>query len=327
MGNFSGDRVDSYEKKISVQQAFRMYQSGKLVFPVTPSVGRAKKIERVSETVEVILRGIALQVVYMSERQDGSLLVLDSDDRLQHFMGFLEGVYPVLRLEFFTELDGYKLEQMEQKFPRWTSLVYDYKISFQIMEYTTPRYMHMQVGNYIERWNFTREQGVRNGLYGKELEEFLSSCEKELGRASGFLSRQILNRQYMVLRILMYRFVFEGEIRGRYEESMGLQQLLDRAVECLRIKDRLWERENGDDLRLATREIVSWGRRVDFDLAREKGKEWQAKILGYLYNVVWICKKRIVLCSGGWSRLGLMNGFGGYPWRKGEFCQYPKALW
>ena len=102
-----------------------MYQSGKLVFPVTPSVGRAKKIERVSETVEAILLGIALPVVYVSERQDGSLLVLDSDDRLQHFMGFLEGVYSGLRLEFFTELDGYKLEQMEQQFPRWTSLVYD----------------------------------------------------------------------------------------------------------------------------------------------------------------------------------------------------------
>lgn len=73
--------------------------------------------------------------------------------------------------------------------------------------------MHMQMGNYIEKWNFTREQGIRNELYGKELQDSLFFLEQSLGQSAYFFSKQKLNRQYMILRILMYRFVFDGDIQ------------------------------------------------------------------------------------------------------------------
>ena len=147
MEKFSGNYIDSYEKKLSVGQIYQMYQERKVVFPMAPLMKRVTKIERISQILEIILLGLALPAVYVSERQNGSLLILEADDRLRCLIEFLEGHYPVRELEFYPELAGLGIEQMEQRFPRMTSWLYDYRFSFQIIEYTTPRYMHMQMGN------------------------------------------------------------------------------------------------------------------------------------------------------------------------------------
>lgn len=291
MGNFSGSHIDSYEKKLSVRRIYGMCREGRIVFPVIPWTVSPKKTEKISETVELLLLGVALPIVYVSERQDGSLVVLDGDDRLRYLVEFLERDYPVRGMEFFPELNGCGMEEMERKFPGRASFLYDRWISFQIIEYTTERYLHLQVGNYIGGWSFTREQGVRNELYGERLERFLSSMVKELGRSAWFFSRWNLNRQYMVLRILMYRFVFCGEIQNMQEDGMGLQELLDRTVSCIMKRGMLWEEEFGSDLRDATRVIGNWEREADFDLTADKGKEQQARKLGYLYNAVWMCRE------------------------------------
>lgn len=291
MSGFSVRHIDTYEKKIPVYQLQRMCQDKRLVFPAVLSGKKGKRAERVSETLETILLGIALPVIYASERQDGSLLVLDSSDRLRDLMEFLGGRYLVAGLEFYPELNGYGLEQLEQSLPRVTSLIYNYKISFQIIEYTTPKYMHMQVGNYIEKWNFTREQGVRNKLYGERLERLLGFLERNLGTSADFFSGYRLNRQYMMLRILMYRFVFEEEIHTEYDEDMGLQQLLDRTAECLAAEDDQRIVEFADDFSNATKKLKRLEKKAGFDLTEGKGKEPQARILGYLYNVVWICQE------------------------------------
>lgn len=312
MERFSGNYIDSYEKKISVQQIYQMYRERMIVFPRVPSM-RRKKIERISEIVEMILLGIALPIIYVSERQDGSLLVLDTDDRLRCLIEFLDGYYPVRGLEFYPELEECGIVQLEQQFPRRASWLYDYKFSFQIIEYTTPRYMHMQMGSYIERWNFTREQGFRNELYGEALEQRLLFLEQRRGESASFFSKWSLNRQYMILRILMYYFVHTGEIRTGLGENLSLYQLLDRTAVLISEKDHCWISETADALRETSEELLIWDRRAHFGLEREKGKEWQAKVLGYLYNVVWMCREKgcevqwgleqVVSDSGLWSNI------------------------
>jgi hypothetical protein len=78
-----------------------------MVFPVIPWRVSPKKTEKISETVELLLLGVALPIVYVSERQDGSLVVLDGDDRLRYLVEFLERDYPVRGMEFFPELNGW----------------------------------------------------------------------------------------------------------------------------------------------------------------------------------------------------------------------------
>lgn len=292
MGKFSGNYIDCYEKRISVQQIYQMYRERRIIFPTVPSKRKPKKIENISGIVETILLGITLPVIYVSEQQNGRLLVLEADDRLRCLVEFLEGYYPIMSLEFFPELNGYKIEQLEQEFPEKTSWLYDYRFSFQVIEYTTPKYIHMQVGNYIEKWNLTREQGIRNELYGIELEWYLSFLVQNLGQSINFFSKWKLNKQYMVLRILMYCLVFEKDIPIECEEMIGLQQLLEQTIRCIEKKNDEWKRKIADALRKATEELINWEKRKHFGLERERGKEQQAKTLGYLYNVVWICWKK-----------------------------------
>ncbi|MCI8995091.1 MAG: hypothetical protein HFI30_05305 [Lachnospiraceae bacterium] len=101
-------------KKLSVYQLYRMYQEEQLVFSDAPAMRRTKKIERISETLETILLGISLPLIYESERQDGSLLVLESSDRLRCFIEFLDGQYLAAGLEFYPELNGCKLDELER---------------------------------------------------------------------------------------------------------------------------------------------------------------------------------------------------------------------
>lgn len=68
MGGFSKNHIDSYEKKISIYQLHQMCQDGRLVFPSVSAKTRAKKIERVSRTLEAVLMGMVLPVIYVSER-------------------------------------------------------------------------------------------------------------------------------------------------------------------------------------------------------------------------------------------------------------------
>lgn len=300
MSGFSNHHISSYEKRISIYQLQRMCRDGRLVFPPVPSKVRARKIESVSETLETILMGILLSVVYVSERQDGSLLVVDGSDRLLYFMEFLEGEYPVAGLEFYSELNGCRLEELERKFPRITSLVYDYKMIFQVIEYTTPKYMHMQAGNYIGKWNFVREQGIRNELYGEKLRDSLYFLERNLGQSGIFFSRWKLNRQYFILRILMYRFVFEKDIQVGYRDDMGLQQLMDQTAECL-ARNNL--REVFRDFVDATERLIKWKNKEQRVLIMEKEEEQRAKTLGYLYNVVWICRKKECKIGKGLKRI------------------------
>ena len=59
--------------------------------------------------------------------------------------------------------------------------------------------------------------------------------------------------------------------------------------------ERLWEKDLeviSDDFRDATERLIKWENRGHHGLASERGKEGQAKILGYLYNIVWICREK-----------------------------------
>ena len=104
MGSFSGSHVDSYEKKLSVYQIYRMCRERKIMFPVIPWGAGPNRTEKISETVEMLLLGIGLPIVYVSERQGGSLVVLDGNDRLRYLVEFLEKDCPVAGLEFFRNL-------------------------------------------------------------------------------------------------------------------------------------------------------------------------------------------------------------------------------
>ena len=292
MGSLLGERIESYEKIMSVYRFYQMWREGNILFPKMPLLQRQKIQEKLSEILEAILLGMVLPADYASEQQNGSLLVFDVSDRLYYLMEFLDGNYSAGKMNIYKKIGGHTIEQLEREFPRVTSLVYDSRISLQIIEYTTPKYMHLLAGNYIEKWSFTREQAVRSVLYGKQMEIPLADLADLVQRYGDFCSKQELNCQYMVLRILMYFFICAGEIIETPKSCMGLPYLLEQTAEELAVKSmyKPWWHNMLKMMEEATNILARLDRDGRLGLAREQGKEMQAKRLGYFYNVIWLCK-------------------------------------
>lgn len=70
-------------------------------------------IKKASKLVESVLMGVPIPVIYTSEEQDGSEIVIDGQQRLLSLFGFRDGQFPKGKsafklhgLEVLTELDG-----------------------------------------------------------------------------------------------------------------------------------------------------------------------------------------------------------------------------
>ena len=88
-----GERIESYEKIMSVYRFHQMWREANILFPKMPLLQRQKIQEKLSEALEAILLGMLLPADYASEQQNGSLLVFDVSDRLYYLMEFLDGNY------------------------------------------------------------------------------------------------------------------------------------------------------------------------------------------------------------------------------------------
>lgn len=283
------------EKRVSVEYAYRMWKSGTLLFPETPALARSRIQERLSETVELMLLGVAVPAIYVSELQDGSWLVLEATDRLWALFRFLSGKGKLGYMDMYPEYTGLSIRELEDAAPYATSMIYDYKLQFQVIDYMTPRYLHLQIGSHVERWSFSREQGVRNALYrNSDTVLQLEVLAKQLDKKTFFFSSATLNRQYAILRIYMYRLMFQHMIETDGSSQAGLQYLLDRTMEFADIHkegfhrlaaDREFEQATEMILRLpSTRD----NKPIAEKLLANRGKEQQIRQLSYLYNLIWL---------------------------------------
>lgn len=285
--------VDIYEKRISVMDALFMMKKGMIRFPNYTQVGRERKVNKISNSVEMMLTGLKLPVFYASELQSGDLLILDSSDILRYLFDFLEGRYRLRHMEMCPELENCSFEDLEMLDPRITSQIYDYPLQLQIVDYWAPTYFHIQIGKYVGSWSFAREQSVRNELYDEETLQYLNDLDKEIYKQQMFFSTNRLNRQYVFLRILMCHYVMNGEMEALSEYNPGLQIMLDWTLK--RMSETSWKQLNKirDELNEVSMILTEWlnadnyfGRHM---LVEGRGKEIQVRYLTYIFNMIWNC--------------------------------------
>ncbi len=134
--------------------------------------------------------------------------------------------------------------------------------------------------------------------------------EQKIGKSASFFSKAALNRQYMVLRILMYHFVRVGEMT-EWGESLNFQQLLDRSVALILEKDSQWLDETADAFREATEEILEWEQGPFFMNWRGKrGRSGRRRHLAISTMWYGCAGKGDISYSGDWSRLLLTGSYG-----------------
>lgn len=230
--NYRGtEKIEIYERKFSLEHIYHMFVEGRIQFPMEPPRSKVKMERELEQLLDIVWMGIPLPAVYVSELQNGNFLILENDDTLWKLLYFLDGRYEVdYRVEDNSLYHG-NIQMLRSDEPRLAMGLYDTVISFQIIDYRTPKYLHMSIGKLVEHWNITREQSIREMLYDPHEIRVLNDITKDMN--------YILNRghlrgispimRYRILYMLMNWFVYTGVWQEEIE--MQEQLLLEKTLE------------------------------------------------------------------------------------------------
>ena len=246
--NYRGtENIEIYERKFSLEHIYHMFVDGRIQFPLEPLRSKVKMEKELEQLLDIVWMGIPLPAVYVSELQNGNFLILENDDALWKLLYFLDGRYEVdYRIEENRLYHG-DIQMLRFDEPRLAMGLYDTVISFQIIDYRTPKYLHMSIGKLVEHWNITREQSIREMLYDPYEISVLNDITKDMNHilSRGHLRGNSTIMRYRTLYMLMNWFVYIGVWQEEIE--MQEQLLLEKTLEFMK-----WQGKRINELLSAT---------------------------------------------------------------------------
>lgn len=193
---YNNERVIIDTRKYDIDEMLFRYKQGKIIFYEKKCATWKRREKVVQDIIKALLRGIPFPPVYASELQTGELLILDKSDKLRFLLEYL-AYGDVLNDDKNVDYDRY----WERTILYSTAMLY-------VIDYMNPRYMHMQVGKFVEEWTAMQEQSVWNVLYHGDDINILKYMIKEARHYR--LTK--LNLQYYLMHYLMVDFVVCGKI-------------------------------------------------------------------------------------------------------------------
>lgn len=246
--NYRGtENIEIYERKFSLEHIYHMFVDGRIQFPLEPLRSKVKMEKELEQLLDIVWMGIPLPAVYVSELQNGNFLILENDDTLWKLLYFLDGRYEAdYRIEENSLYHG-NIQMLRSDEPRLAMGLYDTVISFQIIDYRTPKYLHMSIGKLVEHWNITREQSIREMLYDPYEISVLNDITKDMNHilSRGHLRGNSTIMRYRTLYMLMNWFVYIGVWQEEIE--MQEQLLLEKTLEFMK-----WQGKRINELLSAT---------------------------------------------------------------------------
>lgn len=164
-------KIRIYDLNYVLYDLVDRYQSKGVVFP-NQNISLQQKQNITREALNALLYGIPYPQVYVSELQNGQLLVLETDNRLRCLIEFIVGKFTLemsvlsLGSERYYDLHGAG-ERMKfaELNARDRQDILRSKIPVCIIEYETPLYMHLRIGAYVGNWSVGQEEAIRRVLY------------------------------------------------------------------------------------------------------------------------------------------------------------------
>ena len=207
---YNNERVRIETRKYSLDEISYRYSQNKIIFcDHSYSWTRADQLGKIKDVIKALAMGIPLPPVYASELQTGELLILDKSEKLRIL------------------LEQLRYENMDKDIDRYMlkDILYS-QIFIYVIDYMNPKYMHMQVGEFVEEWQPSQEQSVRNILYKEEKMETLS---KIINPIKGIRTSKLI-LQYYFIYFIMAVFLKEGElhIQGNPDKYQLLESVIDR---------------------------------------------------------------------------------------------------
>ena len=74
--------------------------------------------KRASKLVESILLGIPIPIIYLCEEEDGTLSVIDGQQRIISFVRYMKNEYPLDKLTKLTDLNGLYYKDLDKRIQR-----------------------------------------------------------------------------------------------------------------------------------------------------------------------------------------------------------------
>ena len=221
IGMYNDERVIIDTRKYDIEEMLFRYKQGKIIFYEKKGTTWKRREKVVQDVTEALMRGIPFPPVYASELQTGELLILDKSDKLRFLLEHLADRNALN--DRYVDHDRY----LERTILYSTVMLY-------VIDYMNPRYMHMQVGKFVEEWTAMQEQSVWNVLYQGDSINALEYMTGE-GRNSRFIK---LNLQYYLMHYLMVDFVAYDLLNEFEYEHADKFQLLEDTLKELDYKNR-----------------------------------------------------------------------------------------
>lgn len=130
---------------LTVFTLHRKYERGEII---SRTFSRRKKgwdNKKKSRLVESMLLNIPISVIYMAERPDGRLEIVDGQHRLDAVFDFLSNRFPLTELTILNDLNGKKFKDFEAVDTVLQRRLEEYSISVIIIKRESPANIRMEI--------------------------------------------------------------------------------------------------------------------------------------------------------------------------------------
>lgn len=215
-------------RKFNIAELYERYKRKMLIFPEMRNVLPKRRNQMIREMLEALLKRIPFPVIYASEQQMGELLIFDKSNRLKYLMEYLDNEYRMTGGEITAYLgENIYFDDIKQDSPKEARDILYSEIVFNIIDYMNPKYMHMQVGSFLEGWTISQEQSIRKILYRDEEWKFfeillsMSSNEKRPG-----LAVQYEFENFIMFHMVVYKYLEENKVNLMTVDRFQLYEIV-----------------------------------------------------------------------------------------------------
>lgn len=203
-------------RKFNIAELYERYKRGMIIFPEMRNVLSKRRNQMIREMLEALLKGIPFPVIYASEQQMGELLIFDKSNRLRYLLEYLDNNYRMTGGEALSYLgESVYFDDIKQENPKEARDILYSEIVFYIIDYMNPKYMHMQIGSFLEEWTISQEQSIRKILYRDDEWKILDI----LLSMSSSGKRPSLATRYEFENFIMFHMVASKYLEG-YKENL-----------------------------------------------------------------------------------------------------------
>lgn len=229
MIHYDEDNIQFFEKKYSIEEIVQLYKENRLLFVRPRDYGYSQIYydNNTTQLIKAIDMGMPSPPVYASEQQNGDMVVLEIDDKLYSLIRYVLG-YDTINIdgEYYKGMRDF--QSMQYNYRVLSSKILRTIVSFEIIDYSTPKYLHMFAGNFLYNWTVAQEHAVRKEIYKEyNLEEL---CQIRRYLYENRIGRGIRLTEYEILQSAAIWGIYNHEIKVDTTSKAQEQILMERTI-------------------------------------------------------------------------------------------------